>query len=292
MTAEFLRKQCVSNSFGIISDWAYALSQKGDLSDVLGDLSRLVHAEAAVIVRISKLEERTRFVDRFGIQTGKVWPSQPQTFASLVIGEFIGTAKAGSIWKLTDSPSFELAGASADAVEIPDDIVEMIVSPLESASGHIDLIEFHFRHRPTEHDLNLLIMLLGTLAITWARRTPALVAKKLSQSQRSRLNRVGDTGQRLILGCENPARLSRSEFRICSLLKEGMTVCVIAETLSVSPSTVRAHLSSIFSKTGTSGQVELLHELNRTLEPASVDGPIQNRRPYLSKELPPRAAAS
>ncbi|AXI43422.1 helix-turn-helix transcriptional regulator [Sulfitobacter sp. SK011] len=264
MSTRLLRNQIDSKSFSIIADWAYALNENGEITDVLGRIAMLVHAEAVMIVRISNVEQRSRIVGHFGMQTGKIWPPTPRTFAGLVIGAFINTAKVGSIWKLTESNPFEFAGTSADAVDIPAGIAEVIASPLESVRGHIDLIEFHFKHRPAEHNLNLLIMLLGTLAVAWGRRTPALVAKKLSQSQRASISRVTDDSRCTILDCDNPARLSRSEFRVCSLLKEGMTVSVISESLSVRPATVRSHLSSVFSKTGMSGQVELLHELNRT----------------------------
>ena len=75
-----------------------------------------------------------------------------------------------------------------------------------------------------------------------------------------------------LLGIENPAGLSRSEFRVCSLLKEGMTVNIIADNLSVGRATIRSHLSSIYSKTGASSQVELLHMLNKSAEPADRVG--------------------
>ncbi|MGR3342619.1 MAG: helix-turn-helix transcriptional regulator, partial [Paracoccaceae bacterium] len=62
---------------------------------------------------------------------------------------------------------------------------------------------------------------------------------------------------------ENPAGLSRSEYRICCLIQEGMAAKNIANQLNIQESTVRSHLHSIYSKTEISGQMELLHSLSR-----------------------------
>ncbi len=55
---------------------------------------------------------------------------------------------------------------------------------------------------------------------------------------------------------EHPAGLSAREAEILGLLARGMTNARIAEKLHVSPSTVNAHLTSAYRKTGSSGRAE------------------------------------
>lgn len=272
MGKNFLNNSNASASLGLVADWAHALNGHGELADVLGRLAHLVRADAVTIVRMSKQDRRTRCVGHFDTQIGKIWPALPESFATAIVGAFIETAKAGSIWKLTESRSPELNGLTDIPPVLPSHLEEAIVSPLELASGHVDYIEFHFKHRPAEHDLNLLVMMIGTLVIGWGRRTPALVSKKLSQRRKFTVHSTRATDTARILDSENPAKLSRCEYRVCSMLKHGMTVGVIAESLSIKQATVRSHLSSIFSKTGVSGQVELLHALNRMPDPANANG--------------------
>ena len=66
-----------------------------------------------------------------------------------------------------------------------------------------------------------------------------------------------------LLDTSNPAELSRSEYRICAMVREGLLARAIADELGVSESTVRSHLHSIYAKTGATGHVDLLHRLAR-----------------------------
>ena len=45
------------------------------------------------------------------------------------------------------------------------------------------------------------------------------------------------------------------------MVREAMLVKDIADELAIRDTTVRSHLHSIYTKTGTSGQIELLHRL-------------------------------
>ena len=63
------------------------------------------------------------------------------------------------------------------------------------------------------------------------------------------------------LDATNPLGLTRCEFRVCTLVREGLVTKSIAEALGVKVSTVRSHMHSIYLKAGVSGHVELLHML-------------------------------
>ena len=269
-----------TDCLGLVSDWTYALNGNGELSDVLDRLMRLLKAEVVAIVRMSKADFGVQSVARTDMQKGKVWPTQFCSCAGEIVGEFITSAKVGSLWKLSEAKSSNLDRLAANDTGVPDHIFEGIVSPLETTCSHIDFIELYFDHQPAEHDLQLLVMLIGTLTSGWRRRAPASISKAINPKRK--LSRVLERkdNQFSVLDPENPAQLSRSEYRICSLLSEGMTVQVIAKVLSIRPATVRSHLSSIFSKTGASSQVELLYQLNNKPKPSHEIDVIEksNRR--------------
>jgi len=263
MITEFRGLGRASKSLGLVADWTYALNGKGDLGEVLERLMRLVKADAALITRISTADSKTRYIARCDVQTGKVWPTQPRSFSRTLLGDWLPTAKNGSIWKLSDFADRAQTGMSIHLDRIPEPITEIVACPLEMRNGQADVLELQYRHKPAQHDLDLVIILIGTLAPCWRNRVSGLIVKTLTQKRRFNCVNSLERSDVSVLDTENPAQLTRCEFRICSLLKDGMTVNVIAKTLSIAPTTVRAHLSSVFSKTGTCNQVELLHQLHR-----------------------------
>jgi len=253
----------VSLSLGVVADWMHALNGNGDLSAALEKLMHLTKADSAVLVRTSQADKKSRYIARCDSDAGKVWHSPPRSRSQLVMGENLFSAKSGSVWKLSDglTAGQGVLVGGGNSYDRSDGLCEVIVLALATETSHSDNLELHFRTNPAQHDLNLVFMLTETLASNWSRRAPGLITKRLN---RKRLHAVSDgsNDETSILDTENPAQLSRCEFRVCTLLKEGMTVNLIAESLFVSQATVRSHLSSVFSKTGTSNQVELLFKLN------------------------------
>ena len=71
-----------------------------------------------------------------------------------------------------------------------------------------------------------------------------------------------------ILGFQNPARLSRAEFRVCMLLAQGAGNAAICAALSLSESTVRAHIRTVCAKTGVADREELVARLGQGQTPA------------------------
>lgn len=263
MSSDFYGRGRMSESFGFVADWMQALNGKGDLADVLERLMRLVKADAALIARVSIVDSTIKYVARCDLQSGKVWPTPPRSFAKTLFGDWLPTARKGSIWKLSDVASCDYARGPIDADEIHRPVVEILACPLEKRNGDTDILELQYRHKPAQHDIDFVTMLIGTLSSCWHRRVSGIILKTLTLRRNITCINAAEHRDVPILDIENPAQLSRSEFRVCTLLKDGMTVNVIANALSIAPATVRAHLSSVFSKTGTCNQVELLHQLNR-----------------------------
>lgn len=63
------------------------------------------------------------------------------------------------------------------------------------------------------------------------------------------------------------------EARTASLLLAGLELAEVAERLSISKETVRYHLKSLFAKTGTHSQRELVHYITVSLPPLTASAP-------------------
>ena len=64
-----------------------------------------------------------------------------------------------------------------------------------------------------------------------------------------------------ILSADNPARLSRSEYRVCLLLRHGQSPDQMLAELGIKESTLRTHLSNLYAKTGARNLAELTFQL-------------------------------
>jgi DNA-binding CsgD family transcriptional regulator len=137
---------------------------------------------------------------------------------------------------------------------------EVAVVILEARDLGHDVIELHF-DRPASSIEPLLASMGGALSGSWKCRLPGTAR---AQAERTRLRPLGVEDQPAadILSPDNPAGLTRSEFRVCALMREGMQTKRMARELAISPATLRAHLHAIYAKTGASGQVELVHRLS------------------------------
>lgn len=263
VTFDLDRQLRTTESFGIVADWTHALGGKGDLTAVAMRLMRLFKADALMVLRVSITDDRTKYVERCDAQMGKIWTSPTRSYARRLLGDSLPIAKSGAIIKRSDLAWWDASDTRFDDDEIPERLKEIIVVPLETHNGQVDILELHYDHQPAPRDIDLLSIMVGTLSQGWQRRVPGFVSRRLVPKRNFKLVHNQNCADLPLLGVENPAQLTRSEFRICSLLKDGNTVNLIANTLSISPVTVRSHLSSIFSKTGTRTQVELLHRLHR-----------------------------
>lgn len=85
-----------------------------------------------------------------------------------------------------------------------------------------------------------------------------------------------------LLGLSNPARLSRTEFRLCLLLSQGLHADRVADAMGIAPATLRAHLRRIFVKTGAASLSDLAERLaaEAAAGPAIEAAGDAPRRPY------------
>lgn len=114
-----------------------------------------------------------------------------------------------------------------------------------------------FRDKPTHLNKTVLLELGKVAAQVWSESKHQDPAGSPTQDAV-----IHPDKQKPVLGPDNPFGLSRSEFRVCTLIGQGQKAADIARTLDVSIATVRSHLKGIYSKTDLSGQFDVLHRLH------------------------------
>lgn len=127
------------------------------------------------------------------------------------------------------------------------------VAVIQLDSDGATALELQFPTLFPESRFAVLSSLAGLLASLWERRGPRPSTLRPAASVRSSA----------ILSDDNPLGLSRAEYRVCLLVREGQRAAEIAAALSVRECTVRTHLRSIYAKADVSGQVALMHLLGR-----------------------------
>jgi len=251
--------------FDIMAEWVETLHGQGKLTNSLESLVKTLRADAALLQRsqVGRLSmKNVATADRLA---QKVLSTRRRSFVQDILGDDLLSMKRGSTLSLSEA----IQDGMIDRDTLTNlrtqlsahNVRDIVITRLSADQNTSDFLEVHFGGEVSEADRNLLSILAPTLAKTWASRLPGTVEKEIARCQIRSIHSTPDPSQVSILDVSNPLELSRCEYRICMLVKEGMLVKTIAKTLAVQDSTVRAHLRSIYLKTGTSCHVELLHRL-------------------------------
>lgn len=257
-----------------VATWCESLQGHVPLIAALRALARGLDARAAVLSRHSRgrADASARCIVH---DDGGAGPAGPvaRSHARSVLGPFVERPRVGSVWysslaEVDDDPALGEFQRRAG-------LVETVVIPLAVDDRSVDFLEVHFAARlgaATQARLNLLA---DTLGRTWARRRPGLFGESVLASRPS--HRAGPPALPL-MSASNPARLSRAEFRICMLLSRGLATEAIRSELEISQSTLKSHLRSIYAKTDTASQSELLFLLLAPAAPAAnAADPLRRR---------------
>lgn len=242
---------------GAIARWCECLQNRAVVVEALELLAHSVDAEAIALSRRShdpRGESRSLFFDR--LRHKPTVCHLERSFAASVLGPYYRSASAGSLWlqSTSDIPP------EPDLVEFQSrrKLFDLVVIPLSIEEKAIFFLEFHFATEARGPQFAMLNSIASTLKETWSHRRPGLMTELILNRKRPD-PRVA--GSRPLLGPDNPARLSRAEFRVCLMLSRGLSQQATAEELEICESTLRTHLGSIYEKTGTSGMAELLFHL-------------------------------
>lgn len=258
-----LGPSAVKSSLDVVSSWVYSMQGTGEFSDSLERLMSLIKADAAILVRVEDgKHKRIAIVDS---QTRKLFsPRDRPSLASSIFSDEISLARSGTVWLHSDAyDHVEIGNPDLNAKLKEFAVRDVAVVTLEATCRSSYYLEFHFSSLFLAHNRVVLLTLAGTLSKTWKDRSIG-AARAIELSSRVTIELTADRLKTAnILATDNPFGLSRCEFRVCLLIREGFTAKRLAKELNIKESTVRTHLSSIFAKAEVSGHIELLHRLSR-----------------------------
>lgn len=249
------------NIADLIADWCESLHGGFSFSDSLRHFLITVGAEAGMIVRIAhENSNQKKFLEIDLREDDPYLPKLKRSYASCVLREYLTKAQSSRLW---------LSSQADDTLHLYDDpslaewqsarsMRELIVIVLSTDAHKSEFLELHFRELATPPLYKSLEALLPTMCRAWSNRTGGLFSVALQEKCNHFSAKELDQP---ILSCNNPAQLSRSEFRVCMLLSTGLSIASVASELSVCIATVRSHLRAIYSKTNTSGHAELVFRL-------------------------------
>ncbi|MGP3698080.1 helix-turn-helix transcriptional regulator [Rhodobacter sp. NSM] len=249
-----------------MTDFCEALRGRQSLAEALAQLVRSVGAECGMIVR-SLADGTQQRVAMHDERRGAPVRPLVLSYGEGQFGDAFRRASAGSLWL---GSSAEGDGALADwqGARRMKEFVALVLSAGPSARDHVEL---HFRQDLMPELQAAIEAVLPMLARSWANRQSGIVTRAIAGHR----NRADVAAGRPILSEANPMHLSRAEFRVCLLLSRGLSVEGASAELGLARSTVRSHLRSIYSKTGTSSLAELVLRL---MEDASPEPQIELRR--------------
>ena len=238
--------------------WCGFLQGAKPALEALRTISEATEAEAVTLVRMPHGGSgKTQSVSFDARKPTLGMPRIEKSFSGMVLGNYARSAEPGTVW-LRSIIANEADVQALDDLQRRRGWNELAIVPLSQSSKSMDLLELHFAGDSARwHNLSL-NMVAGTLAETWANRKPGLLTEAFLQRS------VRETQPEKLLpllSCENPARLSRAEFRVCLLLGQGLSNERITAELGISLATLSTHQRNTYAKTGSDGHSELLYKL-------------------------------
>ena len=244
-----------------ISGWVLSLQGCSPLLTGLGRLRDSLGAEAAVLTRLGRTDGAGTSVlvsDVVSIRAD----GEPveRSFAAGLLGSFVYKPRTGSAW-FTEPADVDQDPALRSLYRRRR-LSEMAVVVLQVEEKAIYFLELHFKDSLASDGRALASNLAGSLSDMWLQRATGRFSEALLKSRPSTVAEDGRKGVPVeFLSVDNPAQLSRAEFRVCSLLSSGMNTSRVCEELGITDSTVRTHLRQIYQKTGSSNMADLLFKL-------------------------------
>ena len=239
--------------------WTRSIGNRDMLANVLVEMANTVHADMALVIRKDLPSGRRHLISCHNSSTGKLLPVATESRSDTLLNDTLFHLRPGVVHRITDLLQIE-----ASSLHQQCGYSEITVCVLSKQSDTIDFVEFQFDRVIAPHNFQLLQIQAPAISKTWVERENGSVRNMLAKKS---LASVSDTTETTIvkdiLGVHNPAKLTRSEFRICTLIQQGALPADLRETLGISLTTYRSHMRSIYLKTGAAGQLELVHTLHQ-----------------------------
>lgn len=246
------------NIIGAIAAWCECLQGSATFQTALSDLAEAIECEAIALSRYtrgSRSEAKAIVYDT--LPNRSQLPRLERSYAQEVLGKYFEFPKAGSIW-LSSMMDHEAAHGLLQ-FQSRRRFTELAIVPLSVGEKAVEFLELHFVHELNHDSHAVLNLTVDTLVRTWRNRKPGLLTEAILRRKAAEAT-VEDKSQS-ILSHENPARLSRAEFRLCLMFSRGYSNEAAQDELAISESTLRTHLRHIYQKTGVGSHSELLYRL-------------------------------
>lgn len=238
---------------GAVAQWCECLHGRDPLLRALEVLGQGLRAEIVALARYShdgRAASRSLTWDRSAVEQRVA--RVERGFAQALIGPYFEAARPGSVWfrsMIDNDATSEIAEFHASR-----HLRELVIIPLETSGRSIDTFELHFHDRLRSQQQVIINSLAPVLARTWRNRAEGLFTEALLRSAPA----PSHTNIAQILSAENPARLSRAEYRVSLLLSRGLSIQQVKDELGIRESTLRSHLSNLYAKTNCSNLSELV----------------------------------
>ncbi len=265
----------MARTISIAVSWAKALQDEPDLAPVLSDFAALVDAASVRLLRYEGDKAAWRTACS-AVSAAGAHSQRTKNHSAQLLADHRDAAAVGTVW------SFSRMHADADPAQLShieerldaDGLADVAVVILERQGPLLDVLEFHFSHRLLSLNEDLLVSLAPEVARSWRARRSGTFDRIIARYSWGRGAARQCPTSFDILGAQNPCALSRSEFRVCVLLSQGLLPKQIAEQLQIRLCTVRSHLTSIYAKTETSGQLDLMHRLYAATAQSNTTGTL------------------
>ena len=250
----------------LVSARVETLHGQGDCRESLRRLSHLVGASGAEVLRFEPGSLSPHRLLSVSGTAGRALPDRYSGGLSVLVNRNIGlkrleVARSHGARDLIADGAFHQTALAEDHLRDAA-LADAVVVILERRGmGRHDVLELHYRTAPTTAQRRLLDTLAATLARRWAARQPG-ISRRLRAAGRPTLVALPvRPSQSALLGYDNPAGLTRAEYRLCVLLRDGVSPADLAASAGIRPSTAKSHLRSIYDKTGCRGRAELMQRL-------------------------------
>jgi DNA-binding CsgD family transcriptional regulator len=212
-----------------IAAWTAALQGQGDLETASRSLLAIFPAKSLRIKRLSITKQPRRIV---------------------VLGDH------------NDFPSLTLTDVTQSMGHVSQEHAILRIV-LARSLDQADTIELALHSALKDVEIDLLPTLGAAMAESWLLRRPGLIERCLFEQNNRKGAANPDTDSLSLLHYTNPYNLSRSEFRVCALIGQGLTAKHIAKELNLSEATIRSHQRAIYAKTDLGGQMEVMFHMQK-----------------------------
>lgn len=238
-----------------ITAWYEAVDGKIPLTEALSELCNSFGADAAGVSRYGhRSVERPRLVFYDRRPHDAFVPQVSRAYTHCVLGEFARRARSGTVWQSSAVSDLDPALTTFQTRRA---LRELIVCTLGSGDDGYDYLELHFDREVTGELLARIETAAVSLHRGWQNRTPGRFFERIVESRPA--SGAGDIVN--LLTFENPARLSRAEYRVCHLLSQGLSNNAVISELKITQATLKTHLRNIYIKAGVENKCELIYRL-------------------------------